>query len=147
MGYHGRINWPGRANHRIVGMELGGESWGYHYSPYAYYSEHAIFLSENLEPMKVDEGAFSRLLEIVTQFPHYFVGSNAGLPIVGGSILSHNHYQGGRYEFPMNRAKVLETGISRNLTPLKSNVFTGHFLRFVFAEITVRKYLKWQSMS
>jgi len=63
--------------------------------------------------MKVDEGAFSRLLEIVTQFPHYFVGSNAGLPIVGGSILSHNHYQGGRYEFPMNRAKVLETGISK----------------------------------
>ena len=113
VGYHGRINWPGRANHRIVGMELGGESWGYHYSPYAYYSEHAIFLSEILEPMKVDEGAFSRLLEIVTQFPHYFVGSNAGLPIVGGSILSHNHYQGGRYVFPMNRAKVLETGISK----------------------------------
>ena len=94
-------------------MELSGESWGYHYSPYAYYSEHAIFLSENLEPMKVDEGAFSRLLEIVTQFPHYFVGSNAGLPIVGGSILSHNHYQGGRYVFPMNLAKVLETGISK----------------------------------
>ena len=109
-GYHGRSDWPARSSHRTISLSLLNEAWRFHYSPYAYYNEHSIFLSEKHEPMCINEDTMKRLLEIVELLPHYFVGSNAGLPIVGGSILGHNHYQGGRYTFPVNRAKVLHTG-------------------------------------
>ena len=105
-GYAGRIDHPARANHRIVRMPLNGEKWGLQYSPYAYYEEHCIFLAEEHKPMKLDKQTFDKLLGIITQFPHYFVGSNADLPIVGGSILSHDHYQGGRHTFAMAEAPV-----------------------------------------
>ncbi|WP_312498988.1 UDP-glucose--hexose-1-phosphate uridylyltransferase [Enterococcus sp.] len=105
-GYQGRINYPARANHRIIRMNLDHEAWGFQYSPYAYYNEHSIFLSLEHRPMKIDLQTFSRLLQIVEVMPHYFVGSNADLPIVGGSILSHDHYQGGRHEFAMAKAAV-----------------------------------------
>ncbi|MGO4994097.1 UDP-glucose--hexose-1-phosphate uridylyltransferase [Jeotgalibaca porci] len=108
-GYKGTLTHPARANHRIVRFPLDGETWGLQYSPYAYYTEHCIFLSEEHRPMRIEEKTFQNLFGIVEKFPHYFVGSNADLPIVGGSILSHEHYQGGRYTFPMNEADVKET--------------------------------------
>lgn len=107
-GYQGRSNHPARANHRLVRLELSGEPYGMQYSPYVYYNEHSIFLSEAHRPMAVDRACFEHLLEIVSVLPHYFAGSNADLPIVGGSILAHDHYQGGAYEFAMERAVALE---------------------------------------
>lgn len=104
-GYVGRIGYPARANHRVVKIPLNGENWYLQYSPYVYYNEHSILLSEEHRNMKIDRGGFERLLKFTEQFPHYFVGSNADLPIVGGSILSHDHYQAGRYEFAMTRAE------------------------------------------
>ncbi|MHC5267578.1 UDP-glucose--hexose-1-phosphate uridylyltransferase [Enterococcus sp. LJL98] len=105
-GYLGRIDYPARTNHRIIRMNLDGESWGFQYSPYAYYNEHCILLSEAHRPMKIERSTFERLVKIVDVLPHYFAGSNADLPIVGGSILSHDHYQGGRYEFAMAKAPI-----------------------------------------
>ncbi|EOH87573.1 UDP-glucose--hexose-1-phosphate uridylyltransferase [Enterococcus villorum] len=105
-GYKGRLNYPARTNHRIIRMNLDGESWGFQYSPYAYYNEHSIILSEEHRPMKITKETFARLLKITEVLPHYFVGSNADLPIVGGSILSHDHYQAGRHEFPMAKAPI-----------------------------------------
>lgn len=104
-GYEGRAGHPARANHRMVRFNLFEEQWFLQYSPYAYYNEHCILLSEIHRDMKIDRYAFMRLLSFVDMFPHYFIGSNADLPIVGGSILSHDHYQGGRYEFAMERAE------------------------------------------
>lgn len=105
-GYYGRIGYPGRSNHRIIRLELdGADQWGFQYSPYAYYNEHSIFLAMQHRPMDVGLQAIKNLLNILEIFPHYFVGSNAGLPIVGGSILSHDHYQGGRHSFPLDSAK------------------------------------------
>lgn len=121
-GYEGRVDWPARANHRLVRLALLNGLWYYHYSPYAYFNEHAIFLSEKHEPMVVNQNAVNRLLEIVTIFPHYFVGSNAGLPIVGGSILGHNHYQGGRYVFPMNKAKTFAQGSMKDFSSVKADL-------------------------
>ncbi|MEG2644884.1 MAG: UDP-glucose--hexose-1-phosphate uridylyltransferase, partial [Enterococcus sp.] len=106
-GYKGRVNYPARTNHRIIRMNLNGESWGFQYSLYAYYDEHCIILSEEHRPMQITKATFQRLLKITEVLPHYFVGSNADLPIVGGSILSHTHFQGGRYVFPMQNAAVL----------------------------------------
>ncbi|MDZ7834735.1 MAG: UDP-glucose--hexose-1-phosphate uridylyltransferase [Alkalibacterium sp.] len=105
-GYEGHLTHPGRANHRLVRMELNDEEWGFQYSPYAYYNEHAIFLSRIHREMDVGIQAIRNLLDILTTLPHYFVGSNAGLPIVGGSILSHDHYQGGRHTFPLDNAET-----------------------------------------
>ncbi|WP_086348095.1 UDP-glucose--hexose-1-phosphate uridylyltransferase [Candidatus Enterococcus clewellii] len=105
-GYRGRINHPARTNHRIIRMSVNGEPWGFQYSPYAYYNEHAIILSEEHRPMKISKETFQRLLNITEVLPHYFVGSNADLPIVGGSILSHDHYQGGRHTFAMAEAEI-----------------------------------------
>lgn len=105
-GYRGRLNYPARTNHRIIRMNLDGESWGFQYSPYAYYNEHSIILSEIHRPMQINQDTFRRLLRITEVLPHYFVGSNADLPIVGGSILSHDHYQAGRHEFPMAKAPM-----------------------------------------
>ena len=100
-GYMGRINHPGRQNHRIIKINLTNEDWYFQYSPYTYYNEHSIVFSKEVRPMKIDKSTFERLLEFVTKFPHYFIGSNADLPIVGGSILTHDHFQAGRYTFAM----------------------------------------------
>ncbi|KIC05486.1 galactose-1-phosphate uridylyltransferase [Ligilactobacillus ruminis DPC 6832] len=105
-GYYGRFDHPARTNHRIVRFNLGEEVWGFQYSPYAYFNEHCIFLDGKHEPMVVSKETFSNLLEIVEKFPGYFAGSNADLPIVGGSILTHEHYQGGRHVFAMEEAPV-----------------------------------------
>jgi len=103
-GYAGRIGYPARSNHRLIRLNLLGEPWYLQYSPYAYYHEHCIVLSKEHRDMELSRQSFLRLLAFVEQFPHYFLGSNADLPIVGGSILSHDHYQGGRYEFAMAKA-------------------------------------------
>ena len=105
-GYAGRMNHPARANHRIVPIEVCGEDWCLQYSPYVYYNEHCIVFNSKHVPMKIDKSAFRKLLSFVGRFPHYFVGSNADLPIVGGSILSHEHFQGGHYTFAMETAPV-----------------------------------------
>ena len=105
-GYAGRLNHPARQNHRIIPLELNGEAWGFQYSPYVYYNEHCIVFNQKHVPMKICRATFKRLLDFVSQFPHYTLGSNADLPIVGGSILTHDHFQGGSYEFPMAKASV-----------------------------------------
>lgn len=105
-GYAGRLNHPARQNHRIMPVTIDGQEWGFQYSPYVYYNEHCIVFNKKHVPMKIDESAFRKLLDFVRQFPHYFLGSNADLPIVGGSILAHEHFQGGHYEFAMERAGI-----------------------------------------
>ena len=105
-GYAGRVNFPARENHRIIPVRICGENFFFQYSPYVYYNEHCIVFNSKHTPMKIDRSAFSKLLGFVNEYPHYFVGSNADLPIVGGSILSHEHFQGGHYEFPMERAEI-----------------------------------------
>lgn len=105
-GYAGRTNHPARQNHRIIPVTINGSQWGFQYSPYVYYNEHCIVFNSQHVPMKIERATFGKLLDFVTQFPHYFVGSNADLPIVGGSILSHDHFQGGHYEFAMAKAPV-----------------------------------------
>ena len=105
-GYAGRVNHPARQNHRIVPITINGSPWFLQYSPYVYYNEHCICLNREHTPMKIDRACFGKLLDFVGQFPHYFVGSNADLPIVGGSILAHDHFQGGRYTFAMAKAPV-----------------------------------------
>ena len=105
-GYAGRVNHPARQNHRIVPITINGSPWFLQYSPYVYYNEHCICLNSVHTPMKIDRACFGKLLDFVGQFPHYFVGSNADLPIVGGSILAHDHFQGGRYTFAMEKAPV-----------------------------------------
>ena len=103
-GYAGRLDFPARHNHRMIPVTMGESQWYLQYSPYLYYNEHAIVLNSRHVPMQISRDTFERLFDFVEQFPHYFLGSNADLPIVGGSILSHDHFQGGNYEFPMDRA-------------------------------------------
>ena len=105
-GYAGRVNHPARQNHRVVPITINGSPWFLQYSPYVYYNEHCICFNREHIPMKIDRACFGKLLDFVRQFPHYFVGSNADLPIVGGSILAHDHFQGGRYTFAMEKASV-----------------------------------------
>lgn len=105
-GYAGRINHPARQNHRIIPVTINASRWGFQYSPYVYYNEHCIVFNAKHIPMKIEHDTFCKLFDFVKQFPHYFVGSNADLPIVGGSILSHDHFQGGQYEFAMAKAAV-----------------------------------------
>ncbi|HCM12502.1 MAG TPA: galactose-1-phosphate uridylyltransferase, partial [Lachnospiraceae bacterium] len=105
-GYAGRVNHPARQNHRIIPVELDGEQWGFQYSPYVYYNEHCIVFNYEHIPMIVNKATLRKLFDFVKQFPHYFVGSNADLPIVGGSILTHEHFQGGNYTFAMAKAPV-----------------------------------------
>ena len=107
-GYAGRVNHPARQNHRIIPLTVDGGEWFIQYSPYVYYNEHCIVFNGAHTPMKIDRSAFRKLFDIVKYLPHYFVGSNADLPIVGGSILSHEHFQGGNYEFAMAKAPVEE---------------------------------------
>ena len=109
VGYAGRVNHPARQNHRIIPIKMAGQSWGLQYSPYVYYNEHCIVFSFDHVPMKISHETFISLFDFVQMFPHYTIGSNADLPIVGGSILTHNHFQGGNYEFPMAKAPVEET--------------------------------------
>lgn len=106
VGYAGKINHPARQNLRAIELKLAGEKWYFQYSPYLYYNEHCIVLNSKHCPMKCDIKTFQRLLDFVDLFPHYFIGSNADLPIVGGSILTHDHYQGGKHEFPMEKAAI-----------------------------------------
>lgn len=108
-GYAGRMNHAARQNHRIIPITLAGEQWYLQYSPYVYYNEHCIVFDAKHEPMKIERKTFERLLDFIKLFPHYTLGSNADIPIVGGSILTHNHFQGGNYEFPMARAEVEES--------------------------------------
>ncbi len=105
-GYAGRLNFPARQNHRVIPITLNGESWSWQYSPYVYYNEHCIVFNNEHTPMIINKGTFKKLFDFVKLYPHYFLGSNAGLPIVGGSILSHEHYQGGRYTFAMEKAPI-----------------------------------------
>ncbi|MDF2487043.1 MAG: UTP-hexose-phosphate uridylyltransferase [Herbinix sp.] len=106
VGYAGRVDHPARQNHRVIPITINHQNWGFQYSPYVYYNEHCIVFNMEHIPMQIDRTAFRKLLDFVKQFPHYFVGSNADLPIVGGSILSHDHFQGGNYEFAMAKAPV-----------------------------------------
>lgn len=105
-GYAGRLNHPARENHRIIPITVNNSPWGFQYSPYVYYNEHCIVLNSKHTPMKIDEDCFKKLFSFVEQFPHYFLGSNADLPIVGGSILTHDHFQGGHYTFAMEKAPI-----------------------------------------
>ena len=105
-GYAGRLDHPARQNHRIIPITINNSAWGFQYSPYVYYNEHCIVLNGQHTPMKIDRAAFGKLLDFVKLFPHYFVGSNADLPIVGGSILTHDHFQGGHYTFAMAKAPI-----------------------------------------
>jgi len=108
-GYAGRMNHPARANHRVVPIEVCGEDWCLQYSPYVYYNEHCIVFNASHTPMTINRNTFAKLLDFVTIFPHYFIGSNADLPIVGGSILTHEHFQGGRQAFAMSKAPIEKT--------------------------------------
>lgn len=105
-GYSGRINYPARQNHRIIPINIADSQWFFQYSPYVYYNEHCIALNGEHVPMKIDRSAFRKMFDFIKIFPHYFIGSNADLPIVGGSILSHDHFQGGNYTFPMAKAPI-----------------------------------------
>ena len=121
-GYHGRVNHPARSNHRIIRFDISGQEWGFQYSPYAYFNEHCIFLDSNHRPMAISRQSFERLLAIVEQFPGYFAGSNADLPIVGGSILTHDHYQGGRHVFPMEVAPLQKSFTFEGFESVKAGI-------------------------
>ena len=121
-GYAGRMNHPARANHRIIPIKICGADWCLQYSPYVYYNEHCIVLNEKHIPMKIDKSAFEKLLDFVRLFPHYFVGSNADLPIVGGSILSHEHFQGGHYTFAMEKAAVREKVVFKGFEDIEAGI-------------------------
>lgn len=121
-GYHGRVNHPARSNHRIIRFSMAGYEWGFQYSPYAYFNEHCIFLDSQHRPMAISRHSFERLLSIVEQFPGYFAGSNADLPIVGGSILMHDHYQGGRHIFPMELAPLQKSFIFEGFETVKAGI-------------------------
>ena len=121
-GYAGRLNHPARANHRIIPITVCGEDWCLQYSPYVYYNEHCIVFNSKHVPMKIDRSAFEKLLDFVKDFPHYFVGSNADLPIVGGSILSHEHFQGGHYQFAMEKAGLEKEVCFKGFEDVKAGI-------------------------
>ncbi|UOQ45662.1 UDP-glucose--hexose-1-phosphate uridylyltransferase [Halobacillus salinarum] len=122
VGYSGRMDHPARDNHRIIPVDLEGEHWFLQYSPYVYYNEHAIVFSREHRPMEISKAGFKRLLHFTEQLPHYFVGSNADLPIVGGSILSHDHFQGGHHEFPMAKAPVEHTFTIQDFEDIEAGI-------------------------
>ncbi|MEA4964501.1 MAG: UDP-glucose--hexose-1-phosphate uridylyltransferase [Oscillospiraceae bacterium] len=121
-GYAGSLNHPARQNHRVIPLTIGGSPWYLQYSPYVYYNEHCIVFNARHTPMVIDEAAFRKLLDFVTLFPHYFVGSNADLPIVGGSILSHEHFQGGHYTFAMENAPVEREVFFRGFPEVRAGI-------------------------
>ena len=119
VGYHGRADHPARQNLRTIPLTVAGEAWHLQYSPYVYYNEHCILLKETHSPMSITHQTFARLLDFTEQFPHYFIGSNADLPIVGGSILTHDHFQGGRYTFAMEKASSRKTFVLKDYPDLR----------------------------
>ncbi|MCR4903213.1 MAG: UDP-glucose--hexose-1-phosphate uridylyltransferase [Butyrivibrio sp.] len=121
-GYSGRLDHPARENHRIIPVTIQNNQWGFQYSPYVYYNEHCIVFNSQHIPMKIEHGTFCKLFDFVKQFPHYFVGSNADLPIVGGSILSHDHFQGGHYNFAMAKAPVERNFTIKGFEDIKAGV-------------------------
>ena len=121
-GYAGRMNHPARQNHRIMPIVINDSKWGFQYSPYVYYNEHCIVFNGQHTPMKIDRQAFIKLFDFVKQFPHYFLGSNADLPIVGGSILTHDHFQGGHYEFAMERAEIEKEFVITGYEDVKAGI-------------------------
>lgn len=121
-GYAGRLNHPARQNHRLIPVTIADSPWYMQYSPYVYYNEHCIVLNSQHTPMKIDRACFCKLFDFVKQFPHYFVGSNADLPIVGGSILSHDHFQGGNYEFAMAKAPVETSLVFSGFSDVKAGI-------------------------
>ena len=121
-GYAGRANHPARENHRVIPITINESGWGFQYSPYVYYNEHCIVFNGEHTPMKIDRAAFVKLFDFVKQFPHYFLGSNADLPIVGGSILSHDHFQGGHYTFAMAKAPVVEQFTVKGYEDVKAGI-------------------------
>lgn len=121
-GYAGRVNHPARANHRIIPVTVEGAPWFLQYSPYVYYNEHCIVFNAEHTPMKIDRAVFDKLLSFIGQFPHYIVGSNADLPIVGGSILTHEHFQGGNFEFPMARAGIEQKVTIRGFDDIEAGI-------------------------
>lgn len=121
-GYAGRVNHPARQNHRIIPVTINDSNWGFQYSPYVYYNEHCIVFNSQHIPMKIERATFCKLFDFVKQFPHYFVGSNADLPIVGGSILSHDHFQGGHYEFAMAKAPMEKEFIVKGFEDITAGI-------------------------
>lgn len=121
-GYAGRVNHPARENHRIIPITVNDSAWGFQYSPYVYYNEHCIVFNGEHTPMKIEKQTFVKLFDFVKLFPHYFLGSNADLPIVGGSILSHDHFQGGNYTFAMAKAPMEETFIIKNFEDVEVGI-------------------------
>ncbi len=121
-GYAGRTNHPARENHRIIPITINDSGWGFQYSPYVYYNEHCIVLNGEHVPMKIEKNTFRKLFDFVRLFPHYFLGSNADLPIVGGSILSHDHFQGGNYTFAMAKAPIISTFEVKGFEDIKAGI-------------------------
>lgn len=121
-GYAGRINHPARENHRIIPIEIQGKKWGFQYSPYVYYNEHCIVFNGEHVPMAINRDTFEKMFDFIRQFPHYFVGSNADLPIVGGSILSHDHFQGGNYTFAMAKALIEKEVVFEGFEDIKAGI-------------------------
>lgn len=121
-GYAGRVNHPARQNHRIIPIEINDQKWGFQYSPYVYYNEHCIVFNGEHTPMKIEKNTYVKLFDFVKQFPHYFVGSNADLPIVGGSILSHDHFQGGHYQFAMADAPIDDTFVIKGFENVEAGI-------------------------
>lgn len=121
-GYAGRVNHPARQNHRIIPITINDQKWGFQYSPYVYYNEHCIVFNGEHTPMKIEKNTYVKLFDFVKQFPHYFVGSNADLPIVGGSILSHDHFQGGHYQFAMADAPIEDTFVIKGYEDVEAGI-------------------------
>lgn len=121
-GYAGRINHPARQNHRVIPLKINNQDWCLQYSPYVYYNEHCIVFNSEHTPMQINRDTFKKLLDFVAIFPHYFVGSNADLPIVGGSILSHDHFQGGHYTFAMEKAPILKDVEFKGFSDIKAGI-------------------------
>lgn len=121
-GYAGRVNHPGRTNHRIIPITIQDNPWGFQYSPYVYFNEHCIVFNAKHTPMAINHDTFEKLLDFVDLFPHYFLGSNADLPIVGGSILSHDHFQGGHHDFPMAKAQIEEEIVIPGFENVKAGI-------------------------
>ena len=122
VGYAGRVNHPARQNHRIIPLTINQTEWGFQYSPYVYYNEHCIVFNFQHNPMKIERATFVKLFDFIKLFPHYFIGSNADLPIVGGSILSHDHFQGGHYEFAMAKAPVEKEVVIPGFEDVKAGI-------------------------
>ena len=137
-GYAGRLGHPARQNLRLIPVTLQKEQWFFQYSPYVYYNEHCIILNGRHAPMKIDGATFRRLLDFIRQFPHYFVGSNADLPIVGGSILSHDHFQGGRYAFAMEKAPVEQHVTFRGFADVEAGI-----VKWPMSVIRLRCKIDW----